>query len=169
MFQPNCFSPSKCFAALMQSEGSCKPPALVRLHGFTPPGGQARALQCQDSWLHSNRCLVPGVGSGKYSFLQSSELWGGPGEWSPLLMYRTAGAKPGLSSSRDFAHYSPDLPEAAHFIRQYFRYWSERHSLKSATVKKMCILYIPNPLHVPVGTLMLQYLWVFQDPTHRNS
>lgn len=91
---------------------------------------------------------MPRARSGKYSSLQSPKLWGGPGEWSPLLMYKRAGAKPGLGSSQDFAHYSPHLPKAAHFIRQYFCYWSERHSLKSATVKKcvFCIFLTPDML-----------------------
>lgn len=57
------FSSDKCFAALLQSEGTCKLPALVRLHGFTPPGGQALELQFQNSWSHSNRELMPVVES----------------------------------------------------------------------------------------------------------
>lgn len=48
--------------------------------------------------------------------------------------------------------FRPHLPKPAHFTRQYFSYWSERHSLKSVTTKKMCILYIPKPLHVPMDS-----------------
>lgn len=55
--------------------------------------------------------------SGKHG---PSQLWGGPAEWSPPLLYTTAGAKPGLSSSWDFARYSPQLTKPARFIRQTF-------------------------------------------------
>lgn len=42
--------------------------------------------------------------------------------------------------------------EASTFHQIDFCYWSERHSLKSVTMKKKCIMYIPKTLHVLTGS-----------------
>lgn len=122
------FSPSKCFAALLQSRGNCELPALLWLHGL--PHRVDKRWNCS---FRAAGCIPTGA-----------SCQPGPGERSSLLMYKTAGAKPRLSSSWDFARHSPHLPKPARFIRQYFCYWSERHSPISVTIKNHVFCIFPT-------------------------
>lgn len=105
---------------------------------------------------------VPHARSAKHGL---SQLWGSPGKPTPDVQNSRSKTRAQL-----LLGFRPHLPKPAHFTRQYFCYWSERHSLKSVTTKNMLILYIPKPLHVPMdSSINASISQIFQDTTHTNS